>query len=108
MTGSAFQSLNSRRLRGQRFFHVLIFRWSMKIFGLTALLFLCIAAAAQQPASVSSNGSFRAAEGGSGDGASPPRPGGKVLTLPSEKARPMNVPKTASQIVIDGKIDEDA
>jgi len=79
----------------------------MKIlFPLTLVVLLTLGMAAQQPATTTNNAISSSGAGSSGDGASA-RPGGKVTSLPPEKARPMGIPKMTSTIVIDGKIDED-
>jgi hypothetical protein len=78
----------------------------MKTFGLLAILLLTLVSAAQQTSSTSV-GSILSGSGSRGDGG-PLRPGGKVLSLPPEKAHTVTLPQTSAAIVIDGKISEDA
>lgn len=78
----------------------------MKTLSLAVLLLSTLAAAAQQPRTASIN--LPSSADGSGGSGVPVRPGGKVTSLPPEKARPMNIPVTTETLVIDGKITEDA
>ncbi len=81
----------------------------MNKLGVFALaILLALTAAAQQPASSQVGNSAGPAGGGSRPDSSPARPGGKVTSLPPEKARAMSIPKAAAAPVIDGKISEDA
>jgi hypothetical protein len=77
----------------------------MKTLALAALFLLTSLAAAQMPSSLSPNISV---QGASGTDGAPPRPGGKVAALPPEKSRPMIIPVTIQQIMIDVRISEDA
>ena len=80
----------------------------MKILGLLTVILLTLAASGQQPASTQINSSLNAAGNGAAGDGPPARPGGKVTSLPPEKARAVTIPKAAAVPVIDGKVDEAA
>src|SRR5436190_6376138 len=73
---------------------------------LTLVVILALGMAAQQPVTTINN-SVNASGGGAGGNDPLARPGGKVTSLPPEKARPMTIPMAASAPVIDGKINEE-
>src|SRR5437773_986500 len=80
----------------------------MKILVPVFIILLTLEIAAQQPSSAPAGNSITSTGGSSSGNGAPARPGGKVTSLPAEKARAMSIPKLIAAPVIDGRIDEDA
>lgn len=78
-----------------------------KIASMLAVMIFAYGAAAQQTVTSSAPTSSNSVTPASGNSSrNPPKYGGKVA-IPTEKARPITIPKASKEPLIDGKVDED-